>query len=74
MYDIDLDTYYYSINNNELNKVSSQKYYLQYPLSTYSFDNNCVYYTQYTSKKGYSNAAIYKYDIKPKKSRLFRLG
>lgn len=69
--DIDMDTYVYKSNDKSLNKVSHLKYYSQYPLTTYSKQENCVYYSHCTTDDLSDSDAIYKYDLKTKKNEKY---
>lgn len=64
------NTYMYDLTSKKLKKVSSEPYESQYPLSTYDYKNNKVYYSG-SDNKEYGNSYIKQYALSTHKTSKF---
>lgn len=64
------NTYMYDLTSKKLKKVSSEPYESQYPLSTYDYKNNKVYYSG-SDNKEYGNSYIKQYGLSTHKTSKF---
>lgn len=61
------NTYTYDLTTQKLKKISSEPYESQYPLTTYDYKNNKVYYSG-SDNKDYNNAYIKQYNLATEKT------